>query len=167
MSIFTAIGFLVAFLLAVYALLFLMQMSRRAVARQKGSRQILEYGWLFRALGCFIIVVGVAALYGASRSAPDQRLFAWIVAGFFAVVGIYFGLQLLLFRIEFDDSFIYTSSPWRKRQQIPWADITSCQFSKADRCLLITTQTHGKVRVPVFMSGIRSFAEKVQEKGYA
>jgi hypothetical protein len=167
MSIFTGIGLLVAFLLPVYLLLFLIQKSKRAVARQKGSRHILDNGWFFKTFGIFIIVAGLAALYGASYSAPDQRFLTWIIAGITAVVLIYSGLRMLLDRIEFDDSNIYTSSLGRKSQQIPWNDISSCQFSKDKRCFILMTRSHGEVRVPIFMSGIRSFAEKVQEKGYA
>ena len=157
----------VAFILGTYFLLFLLQMTRRASARKAGSRQILEYGWPVRVLGVFMLLAGVAALYGASRSSPHQRSLFWILAGALTAVGIHTCLKVFLGRIEFDDSFIYTFSPWQGRREVPWVDIISCQFSKADRCFILGTRAHGQVRVPMFFSGIKSFVEKVGEKGYA
>jgi hypothetical protein len=144
-----------------------LQRTVRPSARQNGSRHILEYGVPMRSLGVAMLILGGVFLYAASRSSPDQRLFAWLVCGALAASGLYVFLEVFLVRVEFDESFIYPFSPWRGGRQIPWSDVVSCGFSNVNQWLVIRTRNHGTLRVSIFLSGIGSIVERLHQTAHA
>src|SRR5271170_8330484 len=84
----------------------------RQTARQVASRQILEYGLPLRALGVVMLLIGILFLYAASCVPADVRSIAWPVCGFAGAAAFSVFLEFFFVRIEFDDQFIYTTSPW-------------------------------------------------------
>ena len=146
----------------------LMVILRRTVlpsARQRGSHRVLEYGLPMRVLGIAMLLFGGVFLFAASRSSADQRLLAWVVYGVLAVCSLYVFLEVFFVRVEFDESFIYSFSPWRGGRRIPWSDIVSCYFSSVNQWHVIRTKAHGTLRVSTFLSGVGSFLERLPEAG--
>jgi hypothetical protein len=138
-----------------------------ASARRSGSRYVLEYGNPMRGLGVAMLVLGAFFLYAASRSSLDQRGIAWAVSSVLAAGGLYIFLEVFLVRIEFDESFIYSFSPWRGGRRIPWTDILSFTFSPLNRWYVIRTRGHATLRVSTFLSGVGRFLQRLRETVHA
>ena len=135
----------------------------RPTAWQSGSRFVLKYGTVMRAFGTAMVVLGGFFLYAASRSSQDQRILAWMVSGALAASGLYVFLEVLLVRIEFDDLFIYSFSPWRGTRRIAWSEIITWRYSDVNRWYVIRTEAHGTLLVSTFLSGVGSFLKKLEE----
>src|SRR5208282_2343556 len=117
-------------------------------------------------LGIAMLLFGAVFLFAASRSSMDQRLLAWVVCGVLAICCLYVFLEVFFVRVEFDESFIYPSSPWRGGRRIPWSDIVSCHFSNLNQWHVIRTRAHGTLRVSTFLSGVGSLLEKLNATGH-
>ena len=135
----------------------------RLTARKSGSRFVLEYGKPMRALGVVSLLLGALFILVGSHSSPDQRAIAWVVCGSLAGCTVYIFLEVFMVRLEFDETFIYHFSPWRRDRQIPWSEIISVSFSQTNRWYVIRTQGHGTLRVSTFLSGIGSFVERLEK----
>jgi hypothetical protein len=144
--------------------MWLLMRSVRRTARQSGSRSVLEYGPMIRGLGVVLLIVGGFLLFAASRASADQRQLAWIVSGALAGAAVYFFIEVFFVRIEFDDTWIYATSPWRADRAIPWSDITECRYSHINRWHVIRTRDNGTLRLSVYLSGVDTFLERVARR---
>jgi len=115
----------------IVATLLLLWLASRAVraARFRGGRYVVEYGLPVRVAGWFALALGVFIAYAASQASPDQRILAACVGGTLFLACLALFLEFHFVRIEFDDEFIYTFSPWRKRRVIPWSAVSGYSYS--------------------------------------
>ena len=129
-------------------------------ARLRSGRYVVEYrlpakiaGWSFLAIGFFIA-------YAASRASADQRVLAACVGGTLFLISLYVFLEGQFVRVEFDDEFIYTFSPWRKRRVIPWSAVAGYSYSAVNRWHILKTRGNGSVRLSELLSGLGTMREK-------
>jgi hypothetical protein len=144
----------------VLATLLLTWLATRAVpvARLCNGRYIVEYrlaakiaGWCFLAIGLFIS-------YAAAQASADQRVLAACLGGTAFLIALYIFLEAHFVRIEFDDQFIYTFAPWRKRRVIPWTAVTG--YSAASGWYVLKTRGYGSIHLSPQLSGLATMREK-------
>jgi hypothetical protein len=146
------------------ATLLITSLATRAVskARVRSGRYIVEYrlpakvaGWCFLSIGLFIA-------YAASRASADQLVIAACAGGTFFLLSAYIFLESQFVRIEFDDEFIYTFAPWRRRRVIPWSNVTGYSYSAMNRWHILRTSGYGSIRLSELLSGLGTMREKWQ-----
>jgi hypothetical protein len=110
-------------------------LATRAVsrARVRSGRYVVEYRLPAKIAGWFSLAIGLFIAYAASRASSDQRVIAAFAGGTLLVASLYLFLESQFVRIEFDDQFIYTFAPWRRRRVIPWSAITGYSYSALNR----------------------------------
>lgn len=144
-------------------LMVILRRTALPVARRSGSRYVLEYGLPMRSVGLAMLAFAGVFLRAAARSSSDQRFLAWSVCGVLAAGCLYVFLEVFFVRVEFDEAFVHSFSPWRRGRRIPWSDIVSCSFSGVNQWHVIRTRAHGILRVSAFLSGVGSFLKKLNE----
>lgn len=136
--------------------------SAKANARIEGDIKWLEYGptmkWLSLAL--LAIIIGIAVL--GFRMESKDRTAAFLASAFFGVLTLPLLIEFFFVRIGFNDEKIFCFSGWRRRRVIPWSEIESAHFSGPLMWWVITTQTSGKIRVHLYLSGVPDFIEEIR-----
>jgi hypothetical protein len=146
----------------IVATLLLLWLASRAVraARFRGGRYVVEYGLPVRVAGWFALALGVFIAYAASQASPDQRILAACVGGTLFLACLALFLEFHFVRIEFDDEFIYTFSPWRKRRVIPWSAVSGYSYSAVNHWHILETPGCGSIRLSGLLSGLGTMRDK-------
>ncbi len=119
--------------------------GQRVVAYPKAMRVFVVLGW--------IATVGIAIFAGFTAKNADIKNAAAIVGLFIALI-LPLHLEVFGVLITWDDSFIYTRSPWRKARKIPFSAVRSCDYSNAMQWYRIHTDGHGTIRLHQLARGI-------------
>jgi hypothetical protein len=82
------------------------------------------------------------------------------VGGTLLLISLYVFLEAQFVRVEFDDEFIYTFSPWRKRRVIPWCAVAGYSYSAVNRWHILKTRGNGSVCLSELLSGLATMREK-------
>jgi hypothetical protein len=148
----------------VLATLLMTWLATRAVraARLQGGRYVVEYRLPVRIVGWFCLALGIFIAHAASQTSADQRIIAACVGGVMSVACIAVFVEFHFVHIEFDDQFIYTFSPWRKRRVIPWTAIVGHSYSAVNRWHILKSRGYGSIRLSELLSGLGSMREKWQ-----
>jgi hypothetical protein len=153
----------------IVAAVLLSWLASRAVrtARVSDGRYVVEYGRAVKIAGWLGLALGAFIAYAASQVSSDQRVTAACVGGalFVGCVGLF--LEFHFVRIEFDDQFIYTFSPWRKRRIIPWSAISGYSYSAATHWHVLKTRGCGSIRLSELLSGLGTMREKWENQSVA
>ncbi len=141
----------------------LMKSAKQDPAQDSG-KWILDYGLPMKGVSIIFILIFLGILVGASQASPKDHLAAALAVVLFAVITIPLALESFFVRIAFDDQFIYCFSPWRSNRQIPWSAIYKRRFSQSMQWHIIETNSYGYIRVPVFLSGVLTFLNRVDQE---
>jgi hypothetical protein len=138
--------------------------TARREARRDFAKYVLEYGRAMRGLAAFFALIcaglAVTSLFVSSR----DRIYVISMAVGFTALTLPLLLEFFRVRIIFDDESIYCFSPWRPFRLIPWSAVTSRYFSQAAQWHVIETTSYGRIRLPVYLSGIQTFLETMDKK---
>jgi hypothetical protein len=126
----------------IVAILLVSWLATRAVpaARFRNGRYVVEYRLPAKVAGWCCITVGWFIAYAALHASADQRVLAACVGGVLFLVSLYIFLETQFVRIEFDDNFIYTFSPWRKHRLVPWSAVVGYSYSAVNRWHILKTR---------------------------
>jgi hypothetical protein len=131
-----------------FALPFLVSLAIREPPVEDDSR-ILVYSRAVK-----VIVVGLGAMAVAVLTFIVAMIDSGPILGWLAVIGLMvalilpLALEVFFVRIAWDDSNIYTRSPWRLPRTVPLSSVQSCDYSVKLRWYRIRTRGHGIVRLP-------------------
>jgi hypothetical protein len=144
------------------AALLMSWLATRAVraARFRSGRYVVEYRLPIRLVAWFCLAIGLFAAYAASRASANQRVVAACVSSVMLLAGIGVFLDFHLVHVEFDDEFIYTFSPWRKRRVIPLSAVVGYRYSALNRWHILKTCGYGSIRLSELLSGLGTMCEK-------
>jgi hypothetical protein len=141
-------------------------LTRRSkpTARSYNGRFVVEYRLPAKVVAWLFLGVGVFILYAASQASADQKILATCVSGalFLGILAVL--LEFHFVRVEFDENFIYTFSPWRRRRVIPWNAVIDYAFSSVNKWHVLKTRGYGLIRMSTMMSGLGSMSERWQAK---
>jgi hypothetical protein len=153
----------------VLATLLISWLTTRAVraARVRNGRYLVEYRLSVKILAWCCFAVGLLGACAASRASANQRVIAVCAGGAFFLGSLYLLLQTHFVRIEFDEEFVFTFSPWRKRRLIPWSAIIGCSHSALNQCHILKTRGYGSIWLSELLSGLGIMREKWERKGVA
>jgi hypothetical protein len=140
--------------------------AARPVARQEGKMTVLEYGRAIKALVIMFWIFDVGVFVAASFATEDERIWAYCAAGGFFLLVLSVHLEFFHVSIRFDDAGLHTTSPWRRTRFIPWSAITGIRFSTVAQWYLISTTEMGRVRLHLYLSGLRSLLDELARRGY-
>jgi hypothetical protein len=143
------------------AVLFLLLRTVQPLPARKDGKFVLFFGRAIRFFGVAALCLGTFFLYAAAHSSPDQRVLAWSVAGTLAAGSFYLFLEVWFVRIEFDEQFIYATSPWRGKRQIPWEAVEALEYSERNQWFVLKTTDQGSVRISIFRSGHRVLVKRI------
>ena len=118
--------------------------GRRVVAYSKAFKVFVILSWV--ATAAFSILVGFTA-----KDADIKKVYALV--GLFTTLILPLHLEVFGVRITWDETFIYTRSPWRKSRKIPISAIRSCDYSVSMQWYRIHTQGHGTIRLSPWAKG--------------
>src|SRR6266850_1076205 len=132
---------------------------RGANATFSGSRHVLSYGFVARAfVVVLVLLLPVLILYLYFRGLAKMDVVLFILA-FNGLSAGYLIPEFFRTRIEFDDSTVYTFSPWRKARAIPWSAFLSAKPSATMYWTTFQTKGFGAVRVHDWLQGATEFKE--------
>jgi hypothetical protein len=114
-------------------------------------------GWCCLAVRSFIA-------YSALHASANQRVLAACLGGLLFLVSLYIFLETRFVRIEFDDNFIYTFSPWRKRRLVPWSAVVGYSYSAVNRWHILKTRGYGSIRLSALLSGLGWMSERWENR---
>ncbi|HEY3898477.1 MAG TPA: hypothetical protein VGM54_07685 [Chthoniobacter sp.] len=119
--------------------------SRRKIEHSQRMRTFVILGWVFTA--------GLALLAAFTARGGNVKPAVLVVALFGA---LFLPLHVETFgaSITWDETNIYTRSPWRRRRTVPFTAVKSCDFSPVLQWYRIHTDGHGIVRLHAYMTGI-------------
>jgi hypothetical protein len=130
------------------------------------GRFVLKYGRAVKSLGCICTILGFGFIYAAAHASKDQMITAACVSGALFAMCLVLFVEFYFVRIEFDEEFIYTFSPWRRKRVIPWNKVTGYSYSEVNRWHVLKTQKFGAVRLSVLLSGLGTMAEQLEKRGF-
>lgn len=140
--------------------------AARPVARQEGGKIVVEYGRTMK-VAVIILWVGVVGIFVAAAFArPGQRVPAYCAAGCFFLAALALHLESFYVSIRYDETGLHTASPWRRSRFIPWSAITSVGFSAGWQWYVLYTKGHGCVRLHLFLSGLQTLLEELENRGH-
>jgi len=141
-------------------------LATRAVpaARFRNKRYVVEYRLPAKMAGWCCLAVGSFIAYSALHASADQSVLAACVGGVLFLVSLYIFLETQFVRIEFDDNFIYTFSPWRKRRLVPWSAVVGHSYSAFNRWHILKTRGYGSIRLSTLLSGLGTMSEKWENR---
>jgi hypothetical protein len=131
-----------------------------SAARFTNGRYVVEYGLRAKMVSWCCLAVGSFIAYGASHPSANQHVLAACLAAGLFLVSLYIFLENQFVRIEFDDNFIYTFSPWRKRRVVPWSAVVGYSYSALNRWHILKTYSYGSIRLSELLSGLGTMREK-------
>jgi uncharacterized membrane protein YfcA len=148
----------------VVGILLVSWLATRAVsaARFRNGRYIVEYRLPAKIAGWCCLAVGSFIAYSALHASANQRVLAACVGGVLFFVSLYIFLETQFVRIEFNDTFIYTFSPWRKHRLVPWSTVVDYSYSAVNRWHILKTRGHGCIRLSELLSGLGTMRERWQ-----
>jgi uncharacterized Tic20 family protein len=117
----------------------------RVVAYPRAFKVLVVLGWVVTA--AMVVFVGVVA-----KDADFLPLLAMF--GLFATLILPLHLEVFGVLITWDETFIYTRSPWRKSRKIPLTAVRSCDYSASMMWYSVRTDGHGTIRLSQFAKGI-------------
>jgi len=126
--------------------------SRRNPATRRDGRYVLTYGYLSKSIAWLYAPLFLGCLYGITQASEDEIVSAVILIIVVFATGLWFFLECYFTRIEFDDAFLYTRSPWRASRTIPWSEVTDC-VHYPNSGLKLKTQRSGTVQVSAYIPG--------------
>jgi hypothetical protein len=149
------------------ALTLFLRSTAKPTAKVVGAKYVLSYGWGPKAIGYLFVGGWLAAATKAYLTLKDGD--AAFVAVLFVCMAI--GSSVLLFeahfvRIEYDADFIYCFSPYRRNRVIPWSSISKVTYSESMRWYILRTRNEGKIRVPIYLSGLKNLLSVLEKHGY-
>jgi hypothetical protein len=97
--------------------------------------------------------VGLALLAAFTARGGNIKPAVFLVA-FFGALLLPLHIETFGASITWDETNIYTRSPWRRPRTVPFSSVKSCDFSPAMQWYRIRTDGHGIVRLHAYMSGI-------------
>jgi len=156
-------GGIIGGVIATVLLIWLAGRAKKEAVNRSG-RFVLEYGRAVKVLGWVLGLFGVGMLFVAPHASKDQTVIAWVVCGALFAAGACLLAEFHLVRIEFDEEFIYTFSPWRRSRIIPWNEVIDSAYSGMNRWHILKTQKSGSVRLSVLLSGLGTMANRLAEK---
>ena len=128
-------------------------------ARLRSGRYVVEYRLPAKIAGWSCLTIGFFIAYAACRASADQGVLAACVGGTLFLISLYVFLEAQFVRVEFDDEFIYTFSPWRKRRVIPWSAVAGYSYSAVNGGTF-SRRGNGSVRLSELLSGLGTMREK-------
>lgn len=133
-------------------------------AKETDGRKVITYGVPIKILGWVMMALGGFFVFAASKASQDQTVIAWSVAGtiFFGCLSLW--VEFYLVSIEFTSTDIHTRSPWRKKRQIKWEDITEYSYSEINRWYKLKTKSNGIIRLSILLSGLDDFFEELERQ---
>jgi len=114
-------------------------------------------------MGSAALVAWFVIVTLAVNSADSKRGVALTIGGALGLPCIYLFLETHFSRIRFDTAFIYASSPWRGKRQVPWQEITGCDYSPMNFSWSFRTAKHGIVTVSRYRSGVEQLLDQFQK----
>ena len=129
-----------------------------------GDKKVLCYEKPIRAIGWMAISFSLIVFYAIFKSSKNDPATNLCVGTFFLLIGSILFLELQFVKILFDDDFIYTFSPWRRARKIPWTSISGYAFSDINKWHILKTDSFGKIRLSILLSGLGSFSEELQKR---
>lgn len=122
------------------------------------SECCLTYGWQWKSFAIASAFASLLLVAWVATRADQMWHFAFgFVILFSGSMVVPLILEFYVVRISWDNSQIYTSSPWRRPRAIPRSAILSCDFSIWAQWYRVHTAGYGTVRVHRYMSGIPEF----------
>jgi hypothetical protein len=70
------------------------------------------------------------AIYAAAHARPSQALAATIVTLFFVLAFAYLLYEVFLVKLEYDQRFIYSYTPFRGQRTVSWESVTEAGYSR-------------------------------------
>ena len=148
------------------ALLFfwLASRARKKEAVIQSGRFVLKYGRLMKVLSWIGAFFGVLIFYAAVQSVNDPIIGPCVGVALFALF-LYFWVECHFVRIEFDEEFIYTFSPWRRSRVIPWNEVIGHGYSAMGGWHILKTQKFGSIRLSELLSGLGTMMGQLEKRG--
>lgn len=132
-------------------------------AMGKTTHGQLYFGGFMAAIAivCSLIVLGmVAVLFLVEHGGQDIAILSLI--GMFGVFAAYGWAELFGTRGEFDDSGIRFQSLVGGKRRFSWGELRSIRYSDSMHWYVMTFRNRQKIRVSVYMHGIRELLEQVE-----
>jgi len=143
-------------LLQVWIFNFLRSDARKKLTSRSGYT-VLKYGWGMK-LVCWLFLLFMISLWFLLANS-DGDFTSYIIAAGFGILALSLILEAYFVRIEFDDEFIYTLSPWRHSRTIPWKEVTDHVYSEYNKWHVLKTENSGKIRASDFLVGVMHMLE--------
>jgi hypothetical protein len=141
-----------------------MALARRpAQIHRPTGAAVLVYNWMFRGLA--LLGVGlVVSLTVATLLEPRVRVGETLVfASIFLLLTLAFLLETFQVRVVMTSEGVLSWSPWRRRRSLTWSDVTETRYSEICRWFVLVGRDGTKIRVSVYLVGIREFIDAVRE----
>jgi hypothetical protein len=100
------------------------------------------------------IFIACLAIFGAVSDRNGGMKNVVILVGMFVALNLPLQVEFFGVSITWDDTNIYTRSPWRGRRTIPFSAVKSCDYFALCQWYRIHTEGHGIIRLHLYMSGI-------------
>ena len=131
----------------------------RTVAYANPFRYLVYVFWL--CMAGFLVLVLVE---GPSSRGELITVICMFLA--FGALVLAMHLEIHIVSIAYDDDGIRTTSPWRSSRQVPWRDVSRIEYSHAAQWYLVETNSSGKVRCHVYLTGLQEFLRELSKRGY-
>lgn len=132
--------------------------STRLEARLEGGRRIVAVNLGVKLLAALFPAGPLGALFLVFLYGDDgQPLIIFGIIGAFLLLAATLVYMALLTHLEFDDNYIYFSSPFYRNRRIPWSSVTRGWYSAALTTYYVDTKEIGKIRISAMQHGWAEF----------
>ena len=121
----------------------------KTVAYSKAMRVVVICIWLLVA-AILALAIGVMLQHGDLTAAAA-------LLGSFTALNLILHLEVFGVSITWDETNIYTRSPWRKPRTIPFSAVEFCDYSPLWQWYRVHTKGFGIIRVNQYMRGMHNF----------
>ncbi|HEY2784607.1 MAG TPA: PH domain-containing protein [Fimbriiglobus sp.] len=132
------------------------------------STTTFRHGRTFLAFGLLVLLGLPAVIAGLALAAPPKTQFGYaffaILAGVCFAVGAALTWDAIRYRLRITANGLECRSPWRRRCAIPWSDVASVTYSRANMWFVAAAKDDRKVRISILVPGANRFLESCEAR---
>ena len=143
--------------------------SRTKVQKDEKDNIILKYPTTIKLLGLGFLILGCWGTLFVTNTAiqkddKDIILLVLTCSFFFVLLPLSLLLEFFYAKYLINDKSIHSDTPWTRKREIKWKDVTEIRYSKSLRLFVIRNNKTKPIRVGGMVAGVNALLSIIEQQ---